>query len=250
MKSRWPVIAAGVIGYVAVMALVLGVIWLALALSQEDGFTAARVVAGLFPLRESDPDTRTTWEITGFAAALLCISQFAFLVPVVPRRLPQRGRARSLVASMAAAGFVAAVLTCGLAVAVFGLMQLLLAHASPKLDPLDVHLAGEKYLGWALLALLFASWVLWSTLLVRFARRVPGQGALATAAGWLLAGTIAEVLVVLPLDIMVRRRTGCYCAAPSFWALCISTWALLWLAGPGIVIALLSRRRRWWTDTP
>jgi hypothetical protein len=66
---------------------------------------------------------------------------------------------------------------------------------------------------------------------------------------WLLAGTLIELLVVLPMDIMVRRRTSCYCWSGSYYALCTAAIATLWLAGPGVVIALRSRRRRLWSET-
>ena len=52
-----------------------------------------------------------------------------------------------------------------------------------------------------------------------------------------------EVLVVLPIDAMVQRRSDCYCAAGTFWSLCASAVALLWLTGPGIVFAVTMRRR-------
>ena len=92
------------------------------------------------------------------------------------------------------------------------------------------------------------SWLFWTVLLVRFVRRRQGQNVFGRIVGLLLGGTIAEVIVVLPLDIMVRRRTDCYCATGSFWTLCLSAWALLWLTGPGIVLALTSKRRRLWWD--
>jgi hypothetical protein len=47
---------------------------------------------------------------------------------------------------------------------------------------------------------------------------------------------------------MVRRRTDCYCATGSFHALLLATFAVLWLAGPGALIALTRRRRRRWAD--
>jgi hypothetical protein len=62
----------------------------------------------------------------------------------------------------------------------------------------------------------------------------------------LLAGTVVETVVVLPVDIMMRRRTECYCSTGTFYSLCLSAWALLWLCGPGAFLALTSRRRRAW----
>ncbi len=50
--------------------------------------------------------------------------------------------------------------------------------------------------------------------------------------------------MVVHIDVMVRRRTYCYCGSGTFFSLCFSAIAIVWLTGPGIVIALTSRRRR------
>ena len=67
--------------------------------------------------------------------------------------------------------------------------------------------------------------------------------------GLLLGGTIVEAALILPIDIMIRRRTQCYCETGSFVALCLSTWALLWLAGPGAIIVVFRKRHRAWFET-
>ena len=47
---------------------------------------------------------------------------------------------------------------------------------------------------------------------------------------------------------MVRRRTDCYCATGTYYALLISLFSLMWLAGPGALILLMRRRHRRWEE--
>ncbi len=95
-----------------------------------------------------------------------------------------------------------------------------------------------------MLVTLIGSWVFWAMMLLVFSRRLWADTVLGRLVVLLFGGTIVELLVVVPVDVMVRRRTSCYCATGTFLALCLSALGLLWLTGPGIVIALTARRRR------
>jgi hypothetical protein len=204
-------------------------------------------------LRPSEWEFGAEWLIIcGIPVAVLVASQAAFLIPVLRRRPPSNGRAKSLRLSMVAAGLVGAALTCGLGLGLIGLAQLLVRHfnSSPSGDPVDaIQLDTPLPLIVGFFGVLIVSWVFWSLLLLSFSRRRQGRGVLERTIGLLLGGTILEVILTLPVDIMIRRKTDCYCASGTFGALCLSAWALLWLAGPGIVIAVLSKRRRLWIDT-
>ena len=58
----------------------------------------------------------------------------------------------------------------------------------------------------------------------------------------LVAGTFAEVLLTVPVDVMVRRRTSCYCDEGTFWALIVGGTTALWTFGPEIVLLFLAVR--------
>jgi len=59
---------------------------------------------------------------------------------------------------------------------------------------------------------------------------------------FLLAGTVLELAITIPIDVSVRRRTQCYCDEGTFWALCVGIVTMLWILGPGIVLLFLARR--------
>jgi hypothetical protein len=58
----------------------------------------------------------------------------------------------------------------------------------------------------------------------------------------LLAGTFLEVLITIPVDVQVRKKTNCYCGEGTFVALVIGSSVALWSFGPGLVLLFLTRR--------
>jgi hypothetical protein len=99
------------------------------------------------------------------------------------------------------------------------------------------------------LSFLVLCWIGWSIPLWIFAnRRHRDPGILVRITGKLFAGTIVELLLAIPLTLIIKRRTDCYCATGSFGALIFSLMGCLWLFGPGIVIALFWKKRPWEKD--
>jgi hypothetical protein len=231
--------------YVAVMAWVNAAAILLLMTSSGEDFIQALDL--LVTPSHWELDTPALWLLFFAPATVLAATQFMFILPLIRVRQPRGGHARSLRASLIAAALVAAVLTGGLG---FGMVSAtwLVLEAYIGANNLEwIELSEEFVL--AILATVPVSWVVWSWVLLRFARRKQGRGVLSRVIGLLLAGTIVEVLVVLPVDIMVRRRTDCYCEPGSFWTLWMSAWALLWLSGPGAFLMLRRTRRHPWWET-
>lgn len=85
-------------------------------------------------------------------------------------------------------------------------------------------------------------WAVSTPLLMSFSRGREPEQALSRIASALFVGTVIEAAAILPLDIMVRRKTSCYCEEGTFWAL-----SMLWSVGLlalGPAIFLLPARRR------
>ncbi len=65
---------------------------------------------------------------------------------------------------------------------------------------------------------------------------------------FLFGGTWLEILVTIPADAQVRKRTECYCGESTFFGLSIGLFMALWLFGPGLAllywVRLGQRRRR------
>jgi hypothetical protein len=174
---------------------------------------------------------------------LIVITQALMVGPLITLK-PVRGpKAHSLVVSILVCALVTSMLVLAL---LFAVLELFDVWDEP-LNMDEGPWGGEAAL-WLSLPVLFLSWVFWSLVFFRFTRRGRSYGIMGRLIGILLAGTIIETILIVPIDIMVRRRTDCYCATGTFHALLLSTFAVLWLAGPGALIVFTRRRRRRWAD--
>lgn len=191
------------------------------------------------------------WRVAPLLALVLVATQAVFLIPVATHRLPRARRGKPLALSALILAVVAAGLTVGFLAALAELFLPLWGETVPGAPGSPATTAGdllnEPWFVRGFWIVLGLSWAGWSLLLVPFVRRgVSPEDRLGRAVGWLWAGTFVETLVVLPIDVMVRRRTDCYCATGSFIALLFALVAALWLTGPGVILALTSKRRRLW----
>lgn len=105
---------------------------------------------------------------------------------------------------------------------------------------------GMKFEGWewALLGVLALSWAAFTPLLIAFCRRRPRDTAVSRMASLLFMGTIIEVAAIIPLDVMVRRKSDCYCGEGTFVALLICSVVGFFSLGPAIFLAPAMRRRK------
>lgn len=97
-----------------------------------------------------------------------------------------------------------------------------------------------------LLGSLAIAWLIATPLLVEFVRRERRETALSRIAAGLFLGTIVESVAVIPLDVMVRRKTNCYCGQGTFFALVACGSVGLFALGPAIFLLILARRRKRW----
>ncbi len=179
---------------------------------------------------------------------LLAATQVAFLLPVFSRRVrgnTQTGRPLKL--SIIAAALAGAILTVGL---LYSFVELWIDDEPFPWNwasdlGLDEEICGSLII-WGQIVI---GWFIWSVILLLFMGRGNPRTLHRRLVMVIFAGTLIELLITIPIDIMVRRRTDCYCATGSFIALCCSVWAIFWLCGPGAVLLLTRKRRRLWGDT-
>jgi hypothetical protein len=92
------------------------------------------------------------------------------------------------------------------------------------------------------------AWIAGTPLILSFMRRGEPERKLSRICACLFLGTIVEAAAAIPMDVMIRKRTDCYCSEGTFWTLTIC-WAFGSLTlGPVIFLVPFSRRRkRWYT---
>ncbi len=179
------------------------------------------------------------WHMT--PSVILAAVQVVFLAPLVgPVRSDSQGR--SMRASMLSAACVALVLSCGIVFALFEVVALVstegvsasLVEDDPVIAPFAL------FIGWGIIGLPWTI-ALWK---VGDSRHPNG---LARATRMLLAGTVIELVLALPIYVLARRRESCYCSLSSWWAMVAGIVALLSLCGPCAVLFLTREARRNWS---
>lgn len=164
------------------------------------------------------------------------ILTFLQLLLVLPVNLPilTHKRGRSVKLSLAAAGAFIALLVVAFVSAVCDLI-------------VQYELVEPRGWSWpAMLAGLALSWAFFTTLLIRYANRsrLSNDDLITRVARIVFAGTVIETAALIPVDVMIRRKTECYCWSGSFWALILSGAVGFVVAGPAIFVPLLARRPR------
>ena len=168
----------------------------------------------------------------GGACLVVILMQVLFVLPVRrPRKMGERGH--SLYVSLGVAGLAIAGLGGALVWTAMDVPYLITDN-----DP------DEDVWAWFFLAEMILVWPIATLLLIRFCRRGSGDTVLGRIAARIFMGTVVEVVAIIPLDVMVRRRDSCYCAQGTFFTLLICGAVGLMALGPAIFLPILARRRK------
>ena len=170
------------------------------------------------------------------AIAVLTLAQWVFVMPV---RKPgvSGGHGTSLRRSLVVAGLMIGGL---FGAVVWAVVSLIDAYAvAPAVA--DAFMAPPWWVVGP--ALILTGWVFATPLLIVFSGKGPREGVLARLAQRLLLGTIVEVALLIPLDVMVRRKTSCYCWEGTYWALTVCGFVGIFALGPAVFLPLLAKRR-------
>jgi hypothetical protein len=117
--------------------------------------------------------------------------------------------------------------------------------ACSVIDLFDDDFNANRFVVAALGAILLG-WPAGTILMLGYCRRLRTETALGLLASRVFIGTAVEAGAIIPLDIMVRRKSNCYCGEGTLWALTICWGAGTLLLGPAIWLVPLARRRRRW----
>jgi hypothetical protein len=166
---------------------------------------------------------------------------------------PRPRRRRSIFVSLAVGSAIAALLSLGIYLAMTSLYRLI---EDPSSFHVNVSMGAStgapatapspttaSNVPWPEFTVLAAGWIFWFLIF-----------ALVGAAEWrrrfagmyraLVAGTILELLITIPIDVQVRKRTNCYCGEGTLLSLIIGLTAIIWTFGPGVAILFLIRRNQ------
>jgi len=233
---RWMIMTAALPWYILLILFVLNTVRLLLEINQWPPWDQLRLLpaSSLAGLRDPDWFFQSLLAATAFAG-----TQILFLLPLWRKPLAAGAHGKSLLLSTVIAGGIGGGLVVLVIMALASFVEEMTWWPSPREHTAYVPVLGMMFV---------ISWTVWSIIIWISSSTLWPETMLRRMIRILLSGTAIEVLCVLPLDIMIRRRTSCYCYSGSMFALYGAVAAVLWLAGPGIMIALLSKQRRTWRE--
>jgi hypothetical protein len=167
----------------------------------------------------------------------IAMAQAVILFPVRRPAPRWNGQGRSMWMTLMLCSLLIGGVWAGVAFAVFDAAWLLNLHdwAEGTREPTP----------WLLICPILG-WLVATPLVVRFVRRGRREDRLSRLASRLFLGTVIEVIAIVPLDVMVRRKSDCYCERGTFWAFLLCGTAGFAALGPAVLLPLLAGRRKRW----
>jgi hypothetical protein len=141
--------------------------------------------------------------------------------------------------SAVAAAFAIALLSVGL---LFSLLDLLPEAAFG--DSASYFSCAWFSLHYILLLIPLALWCFWSVIFCIYWRQSDHYTWVGKVLRALIAGSVLELFVSIPVYVNVTRQDDCYCARGSYTGLVFGATVLLWAFGPGVFILFVREKRR------
>jgi hypothetical protein len=180
---------------------------------------------------------------------LLALAQVALLLRVEAD--PGRPKARRKVwPAVLAASFCFALLSGSMIMTLSGglMGDAGIERLSAVGDAADRILPGRNLDEGITMGLFFAfwlgAWAAWWVILSRWARTGMASDLIRRWVGWILTGSVLELLVAVPCHIVTRRRDDCCAPMLTFWGM-VTGWSLVLLAvGPAVILLVEHRMAR------
>jgi hypothetical protein len=132
------------------------------------------------------------------------------------------------------AGLAGAILCAALIASAFGVVS----YASGGTGDLDA-----RPVLLALSLTFLCTWGVATPFVLSLLRRPDGMDRIACISRWVLGGTIVHFAALIPLDVMVRRRSNCHCETATFWSLLGTLGIGAFALGPVVFLLPFNRRR-------
>lgn len=161
---------------------------------------------------------------------LLFLSQWWFLRPRSGRTIQLNTTGKPLKSAVIIAAFMAMFLTVGVLACVLEIFQKWKTFFSPD----------HGMIVWISMLLI---WFAWAGIFYVYWRQGDRYTQFGKMIRGLVAGSVIEAVVAIPVHIVATRKTQCYCEHGSYTSLVFSGTVLLWAFGPGIY--LLYKREKY-----
>ena len=228
-RLRRLILVAGILYTIA------AVCWIVLPFFNDYFFTDF-IGAGLIgtPLVLGLEDHASTYGIgVALIIGLLLIAQWAFLRPVRGFAISLAVQGRPLKSAVIPAAAMAMLLTVG----PIALILEVLDWWKPIID-------GDARTVIGLWMAMLLLWSVWAWIFFAYWRQGDRYTQLGKMIRALVAGSLLEVLVAVPVHVSIARPRQCYCERGTYTTLVLAGTVLLWAFGPGIILLYLREKHR------
>jgi len=95
-----------------------------------------------------------------------------------------------------------------------------------------------------IMVLIVFSWAIWAMVFYRFGHITDHDSFMEKITGWLIKGSIVELLVAIPCHIIVRHKNECCAHIFTFFGIASGLVIMAFAFGPGIFFLFLKRIRK------
>lgn len=211
-----------------------GIIWLILPFFNEmfdrqDGegfFGLMGTVLGLYQVMGNSGELGYLANLI-VVVGLLLLAQWSFLRPGKNWKVRMLGEGRPLKTSIFAAALMAMLLTTGLIT--------LIMEIPNWWQPLMEN-DGKLVVAFSIYAVMGVVWGIWAWIFWVYWKQGDRYTQLGKMIRGLVAGSILEVIVAVPVHIWATRQRECYCCRGTYTTLVLGATVLIWAFGPGIIL--------------
>jgi len=181
------------------------------------------------------------WQFLVGGSVVFYALQAAFLTGAPHWRWPRPTGRRPMWVSLTVGALAISLLTLGLAGTLMSLFQANEAVYN-VVEKFNEGIGARSYdFPWALAILLAVMWAVWLLIFAMTWASKPSS-AFRRVYRLIIAGSVLELLITIPVDVQVRKRTDCYCGEGTFLGLIVGITLAAWAFGPGLVLLFLARR--------
>ena len=227
-RLRHVILVAGILFTIA------GIIWAILPLL-TDSEDYAGLLGTVLIINKLASDSELAYGINVvIVLGLVLLAQWAFLRPGKGWKVRMATVGRPLKTSVFAAGVIAMLLTVGF-------VALLLELPNFWEGIMSI----ESYWGvicvWITMLIIWGVWCWIFFVYWKQGDRYTQSGKMIRG---LVAGSILEIIIAVPVHIWATRQRECYCCRGTYTTLVLSATVLIWAFGPGIILLYMREKRR------
>jgi len=220
---------------VGILFTIAGIIWAILPLLLSNASDFAGLLGTVLIINKLAGESELAYGINFvIVVGLVLLAQWAFLRPGKGWTIRMATVGRPLKTSIFAAGVIAMLLTVG-----FVALLLELPNWWEGI------VGAESY--WCIICVWIAMliiWGIWSLIFFVYWRQGDRYTQLGRMIRGLVAGSILETIIAVPVHIWATRQRECYCCRGTYTTLILAATVLIWAFGPGIVLLYMREKCR------